>query len=179
MSRQIARQREEFEVESKHRQTAEQGWLREQRARAEAAGALSKSMEEVHQLSGKIDSQQKQCNDYQLQMLKEKKKRLRADAKYEDVEQMYLRKCAKLKRVIERHRDYVEKQRIKTIKRRKREWCGLTDRLVERLQTFPCCCIAFLCYARQSFAEHLIAAKVLRCTATARMLIVAQCSAIP
>ena len=33
--------------------------------------------------------------------------------------------------------------------------------------------------ARQSFAEHLIATKTLRCTATAWMLIVAQCSAIP
>ena len=33
--------------------------------------------------------------------------------------------------------------------------------------------------ARQSFAEHLIATKALRCTATAWMLIVAQCSAIP
>ena len=34
-------------------------------------------------------------------------------------------------------------------------------------------------YARPSFAEHLIATKALRCTATARMLIVAQCSANP
>ena len=33
--------------------------------------------------------------------------------------------------------------------------------------------------ARRSSAEHLIATKALRCTATARMLIVAQCSAIP
>ena len=33
--------------------------------------------------------------------------------------------------------------------------------------------------ARRSFAEHLIATKALRCTATAWMLIVAQCSAIP
>ena len=34
-------------------------------------------------------------------------------------------------------------------------------------------------FARQSFAEHLIATKALRCTATAWMLIAAQCSAIP
>ena len=33
--------------------------------------------------------------------------------------------------------------------------------------------------ARRSSAEHLIATKALRCTATARMLIVAQCPAIP
>ena len=33
--------------------------------------------------------------------------------------------------------------------------------------------------ARPSSAEHLIATKALRCTATARMLIVAQCSANP
>ncbi len=33
--------------------------------------------------------------------------------------------------------------------------------------------------ARRSSAEHLIATKALRCTATARMLIVAQCSANP
>ena len=33
--------------------------------------------------------------------------------------------------------------------------------------------------ARRSSAEHLIATKALHCTATAWMLIVAQCSAIP
>ena len=33
--------------------------------------------------------------------------------------------------------------------------------------------------ARQSFTEHLIATKALRCTAAAWILIVAQCSAIP
>ncbi len=33
--------------------------------------------------------------------------------------------------------------------------------------------------ARQRFAEHLIATKAPRCTATAGMLIIAQCSAIP
>jgi len=146
MSRQIARQREEFEVESKHRQTAEEGWLREQRARASAQDALSKKNSENIKLCGEIYNQQQQCTTYQVQMLKEKKKRLRADAKYDDIEQMYLRKCAKLKRVIGRHRDYVEKERMKNIRRRKKEWCGLTGRTVEAFQTFPCCCIAFICY---------------------------------
>ena len=151
LSRTIARQREAMDVETKHRETAEKGWLKEQRARAMAQGQLSKSMEKCHQLSDKIDDQQKAVSDYQLQMLKEKKKRLRADAKYEDIEQQYFRKCAKLKRVIERHRDYVERQRMNAIKRRKREWCGLTGRLVEKLQTCPCCCIAFICYDKAPF----------------------------
>ena len=41
--------------------------------------------------------------------------------------------------------------------------------------------VAFVTFnhARRSSAEHLIATKVLRCTATAWILIVAQCSAIP